>query len=153
MAPDTEAAALLAGWREATEAATPGEWRAVAGLWATDGGKQEIFPAVIASDGDPAKAGTWLMAAGRGSPNPESNAQFAAMARTAMPRLLAAVRRLSELADEWDAKAAEIGAQVSLCEGATAGFKMIGYQTHRNHAAALREAITAALTGTQLEER
>ena len=89
--PDDPASATLAAIRAIEQAATEGPWRAVAGLWATDGGKQEIFPAVISSRGDPAKAETWLMAAGRGSPNPEANAEFAAAARTAMPRLLAAV--------------------------------------------------------------
>ncbi len=95
--PDDPASATLAAIRAIEQAATEGPWRAVAGLWATDGGKQEIFPAVISSRGDPAKAETWLMAAGRGSPNPEANAEFAAAARTAMPRLLAAVERVLEL--------------------------------------------------------
>jgi hypothetical protein len=91
MADTDPAAALLAQIREAEKAATEGPWRAVMGQFGN-----ETFPAVIAGRGDPAKPETWLMAAGRGSPDPESNAQFAAMARTAMPRLLAAVEKVLE---------------------------------------------------------
>ena len=63
------------------------------------------------------------------------------------PRLLAAVEAVLEKAGEWEAKAKKIGGQISLedCDGAVAGFKMIGYQNHRDHAAALRETITAEL--------
>jgi hypothetical protein len=86
---------MLAGWRKAADSATPGPWQAVTGVWSADGEQEETFPAVIASLGDPAKPETWLMAAGRGSPDPEANAEFAAVARTAMPLLLAAIEGLT----------------------------------------------------------
>ena len=38
-------------------------------------------------------------------------------------------------------------------EGALAGFKMIGYQNHRDHAEALREAIAAGLLGKEDHEQ
>ncbi len=62
-------------------------------------------------------------------------------------RAVAALHEVLKLADDWDAKAKEIGGQVALedCDGATAGFKMIGYQNHRDHAAALRATITREL--------
>jgi hypothetical protein len=65
-------------------------------------------------------------------------------------RLLAAVEAALKLADEWEAKAKKIGGQIALedCDGAVAGFKMIGYQNHRDHAKALR----AALTGTEIAD-
>jgi hypothetical protein len=68
-----------------------------------------------------------------------------------MPRYASAVAALDavlKLAGDWEAKSKKIGGQIALedCNGATAGFKMIGYQNHRDHAAALREAITAELT-------
>jgi hypothetical protein len=67
------------------------------------------------------------------------------------PLLLGAVEAVLKLADGWDAKAKEIGAQIELedCEGATAGFKMIGHMNHRDHAAKVREAITSALAGKE----
>jgi hypothetical protein len=63
--------------------------------------------------------------------------------------LVKAVEAVLKLADDWKAKADEIGGQIALedCDGATAGFKMIGSQTHRNHATALRETVTRALNG------
>lgn len=110
--------------------ATKGPWKAVAGLWTAEDGKQQVFPAVISSDGDPSKAGTWLVAAGTGSADPESNAEFIAEARTAMPRLVAAIQRLSELADEWEQEGFRLDAEAFM-----------------NCARALREAITKALSG------
>ena len=90
-------------------------------------------------------------------PVPQGSEVFEQAIRAArdVPRLLAlvagqraALDAVLKLADEWDAKAKKIGGQIALedCNGATAGFKMIGYQNHRDHAAALREAITAELT-------
>lgn len=66
-----------------------------------------------------------------------------------VPRLFAALDAVLELAGQWSAKAQEIGAQISYenTEGAVAGFKMIGYQNHRDHAEALRTAISRALLG------
>jgi hypothetical protein len=63
-------------------------------------------------------------------------------------RLLAALEAAMKLADTWEAKASEIGAQISYqdTKGAVAGFKMIGYQNHRDHAKALQEAVAIALT-------
>lgn len=64
------AAALM---RERAEAATPGPWRPVAGLWRT-----ETFAAVIGPKGVPDDAGTWLMATGRGAASQEADADHAA---------------------------------------------------------------------------
>jgi hypothetical protein len=63
------------------------------------------------------------------------------------PRLLAALDAALKLAGDWEAKSKMIGGQIALedCDGAVAGFKMIGYQNHRDHAAALREVIAAEL--------
>ena len=71
----------------------------------------------------------------------------AAMSRHALV-LLTALEAVQALANEWEAKAKKIGGQITLkdCDGAVAGFKMIGYQNHVAHAKALREAITAELT-------
>jgi hypothetical protein len=55
------------------EAATKGPWRAVAGRWG-----DETFAAVVAPEGDPANAETWLMATGRGSICQEADAKHAA---------------------------------------------------------------------------
>lgn len=91
-------ASALDGIRAIEQAATRGPWQAVRGTWEAG----ETFPAVISRDGDPAKAETWLMAAGRGSMDPESNAAFTAMARTAVPRLLAAVEAALAFHEEFD---------------------------------------------------
>ena len=68
-----------------------------------------------------------------------------------VPLLVTGYEALLKLADDWEAKAEKIGAQIALedCDGASAGFKMIGYQNHRDHAKALRAAIGAALTGKE----
>lgn len=58
--------------REHAEAATKGPWRAVAGTWSG-----ETFAAVVAPEGDPANAETWLMATGRGSICQEADAKHA----------------------------------------------------------------------------
>jgi hypothetical protein len=42
------------------------------------------------------------MAAGRGSPDTEANAEFAAMARTALPLLLGAVEAVLKAADDFE---------------------------------------------------
>lgn len=59
--------------RECAEAATQGPWRAVAGTW-----QGESFAAVVAPEGDPSDAETWLMATGRGSICQEADARHAA---------------------------------------------------------------------------
>ena len=127
-APDADrAASTLAEWHKFTRAATIGPW-------------EKLGPDDI-----------WSQPAGRHvaeTMNREADAEFIVTARIAMPVLLAALEAVLKLADDWNAKAKKIGGQISLedCDGAVAGFKMIGYQNHRDHAVALREAITAVLT-------
>lgn len=133
----SDPAAILAGWRETEQAATPGPWASVRGVWE----ENETFPAVIASDGDPAKAETWLIAAGRGSADPEANAEFTAIARTTMPRLLKAVEAVLKLADDAE--------EVRDYSGPETHGRLVGW---RLNPAQLREAISSALTGTQLGE-
>ena len=58
---------------ERAEAATPGPWRPVAGIWQT-----ETFAAVIGPKGVAEDAETWLMATGRGAASQEADADHAA---------------------------------------------------------------------------
>jgi hypothetical protein len=133
-------ASTLAEIRAIEQAATPGPWQAVRGTW----GENETFPAVITSHGDPAKAETWLMAAGRGSPDPESNAKFAAMARTTIPALLAAAGKVLELHQPVDR-----GRVMRCCEGC----EKINGEFHEDCChewpCPAVEAITAELTGKE----
>jgi hypothetical protein len=63
-------------------------------------------------------------------------------------RAAAALDTVLKLADDWDAEAREIWAQVTEDMGATvAGFKAIGATDRQEHARALREAVTRELTG------
>jgi len=70
-------AALLrkaaADMRERAQAATPGPWWPVAGVWQT-----ETFAAVIGPEGVAEDAETWLMATGRGPVSQEADADHAA---------------------------------------------------------------------------
>ena len=59
--------------RERAEAATPGPWRPVAGIWQT-----ETFAAIIGAKGIPEDAETWLMATGHGAASQEADADHAA---------------------------------------------------------------------------
>lgn len=69
-----ETIATAAGlMRERAEAATPGPWRPVAGIW-----QDETFAAVIDIKGVAGDAGTWLMATGRGAACQEADADHAA---------------------------------------------------------------------------
>jgi len=87
----------------------------------------------------------------------KAQAQRARASAADVPPLLAAVEAALELADEWEAKSAEIWAQIQIqdCDSALAGFKAIGATRYGEDAKALRAAIRAALTGTgkELHER
>ncbi len=138
--------ATLAGIRAIEQAATPGPWRPIRGIW----GEGETFPAVITSHGDPARAETWLMAAGRGSPDPESNVEFAAMARTMFPVLLAVIEKMLEAADGWAAEAKRIGGIFAGEEDpwprTVGGMRAEAFESC---AKTVCEAITTALTGKE----
>ena len=63
------AAALM---RERAEAATPGPWLGVTGMF-----KDGEWPCVITAKGDPKDAETWLMGTGNGGANREADATHA----------------------------------------------------------------------------
>ena len=86
--------------REHAEAATKGPWRAVAGTW-----EDETFAAVVAPEGDPANAETWLMATGRGSICQEADANHAAFWHPGIA--LAVAKLLEDRAAEYDQLANE----------------------------------------------
>jgi hypothetical protein len=126
---DTDPAAILARWREAEKAAMDHDGPTVVLEHIRDGAEAEI----VHPDDE-----CGISAGGFCTPH-------------AALRLVAALEAVLKLADDWSAKATEIGAQIELedCEGATAGFKMIGHMNHRDHAAKIRGAITAALAGKE----
>ncbi len=134
---DDPASALLAECRATLEAASPLPWE----LHVTGPGTPHEMTDIWRGDDEEYVAQDVIPADGC----------FIVTARTAMRGLLAGYEALLKLADDWDATARMIGGQVALedCDGATAGFKMIGYQNHRDHAEALREAIRAALAGKE----
>jgi hypothetical protein len=63
--------------------------------------------------------------------------------------VVSAVEAVLALAGEWETRAAEIASQIELqdCDGALAGFKMIGSQGFRDSARDLQAAISAELLG------
>lgn len=79
----------------------------------------------------------------------DADAEFAAAARTAMPRLVAAIQRLSELADEWDAESDELDNLAEKPGTDEEGRPVVQGQAIAYHDCAqeLREAITQALSG------
>lgn len=81
--------------REYAGVATKGPWRAVAGTW-----EGETFAAVVAPEGDPANAETWLMATGRGSICQEADAKHAAFWHPGVAQAVAAM--LESRATEYD---------------------------------------------------
>jgi hypothetical protein len=142
-----QASAILARWREAEQNATPGPWESDVIPELND------RPVVLLPDpGNDDRAD--LLFAADAPQATEADAEFIAVARTALPLAIGALEAVLKLADDWSAKAAEIGAQIELedCEGATAGFKMIGHMNHRDHAAKIRAAITAALAGKEAND-
>ena len=104
-------ASTLAGWSQITRAATIGPWEKL--------GFDDI----------------WSQPAGRHvaeTMNREADAEFIVTARTAMPRLLAAVKAVLKAADRLDS-----------------GREPYGHLVNRHEAAdAFRETIRAALSGT-----
>jgi len=70
-----------------------------------------------------------------------------------IPALAAGYEALLKLADDWEAKSAEIWAQIQIqdCDAASAGYKAIGATRYREDAKTVRETIRAALTGTGKE--
>jgi hypothetical protein len=122
------AAAILAGWREAEQAATEGPWGTDEnhGRGYDDEGWSRCFIlGALDSATLPVVAATYFTDIIEPD-NAEADAAFIVAARTAMPLLLGAVERALELADEWEDSAAII-----------------------DPATPLREAITAALTGKE----
>jgi hypothetical protein len=84
----------------------------------------------------------------------EADTEFIVTARTAMPRLVAAAERLSELADEWDADAAELDRDIARARKSPHASDHAQARTDealagelRGCGAKVREIITAALTG------
>lgn len=66
-------------------------------------------------------------------------------------RLLGGYDALLKLADEWEAKGAEIWETITLqdCDGASAGFRAIGAENYRHRAKDLRATVSAALLGEE----
>lgn len=66
-----------------------------------------------------------------------------------VPRLLAALDAVLELAGGWDAKAREIAVKITLNEVSDAGIAMrlLVHDDHQKHAKALREVISRELLG------
>ena len=101
-------AALLrkaaANMRERAQAATPGPWWPVAGIW-----QAETFAAVIGPKGVPEDAETWLMATGRGAVCQEADADHAASWH---PLVAAAVAEWLEASAEHAERAESEGASI-----------------------------------------
>ena len=124
-------ASTLTRWRKAEQAATKGPWQ----VDATQEGDPVIYtPATV-----PPGSAAVLFEAHWGS---EADAEFIAAARNAVPRLLAAIDAVLELADEMEAAPyeddmTEAAARVT--------------DTARGLGHILRVAITTALTGQETE--
>ena len=82
--------------RERAEAATPGPWVAVTGMF-----KDGEWPCVITAQGDPKDAQTWLMGAGHGSSEREANMTHAGSWHPVAA--LAVADLLEEVARQYDA--------------------------------------------------
>jgi hypothetical protein len=87
---------------------------------------------------------------------PGNFGEAAARSQADVPVLLAAIQRLSELADEWDADAAELDCDIARARKSPHASDHAQARTDealagelRGCGAKLREAITAALTGKE----
>ena len=131
--PDADrVASTLAEWGKLTRAATIGPWEKL--------GFDDI----------------WSQPAGRHvaeTMNREADAEFIVTARTAMPRLLAAVEAALKAADSWGKKAGELNAAAERADARGAdplrtALMSARAQAHNDCAQTVREAITTALTGS-----
>jgi hypothetical protein len=143
-APDDRVASALAGWREITEAATPGPWNVETrhGTDITDEAWSEVR--IKAPDGSDI-ASTYISHLLENYRTDEDEA-FIVTVRTAFPLLLAAIEAALAKADDWDAEARGIFLEAAR----TADAGEVGAASALQSAAAdLRAAITTALTGTE----
>lgn len=135
---DAGPAAILEEWRKVERAATPGPLEAVT----DDHGRGRLDHSVWSG-----RAGYYLAETVR----TRDDAEFIVTARTAMPRLVAAVDAALKLADDWDAESDHLDDLAERSDGDEEGRPVMAGQAIAYHDAAvdLREAVTAALAGKE----
>ena len=147
--PDDRVASTLSGWRKIEQAATPGPWTVSEkhGVDIADEAWSEVK--LTAADGSDVAALyiSHLME----NYNSDEDRAFITTARTAFPRLVAAVEAVLNLADEWKTDAAataeRVASHAARGDGHAAAFASGSAETLTDCARTLRAAIAAALTG------